>query len=142
MKLISTIAALILLSIAYIAIGILTYDFFNPLEHANNPNTAITGFFWPVTWVMWGCFKLATNYSLAVVISLFLLAGFYPGARLVSKITAKWVAYTGIKNHRQKLLRERKKQESLHDKELDEYLKANGVNLYGEGPNGEKAEFI
>ena len=130
MKAISIIAAAILASLVYVGMVLLTKDFFIPhaimieLEVWKTPNdyAGFLGAFWPITWIIWGGFRVATDYTLATILSLVLLAGFYPSSRLVSKL---WTGH----HHALKLKVERKAQEPLQDRELDAYLKSEGVYL-------------
>lgn len=118
MKTISTIAAILLVILAYIGIGHLTYDSFIPWALSHNetsfnlPNVVgLYSLAWPVTWTIWSIYKISINYTLAVVVSLGLLAGFYPVQHLIRQLI----------NRRKLKVVEQKRQ-------LHAYLKENGVD--------------
>ncbi len=126
-KAISVIAWIILGIIGYSLMGGLTYEYFYPglVERGiEAPDSAATihAIGWPITWLIWVSWYVSVNYTLAVFVSLFLLAMTWPAAGYGLRLSrARW--------HKKALIAERSKQQELHELELDEYLKKEGVKL-------------
>ena len=119
MKRLSIIATVLLTILAYIGIGHLTYDSFIPWALSHNETSQfnlpnVVRFYslaWPVTWTIWSVYKISINYTLAVVVSLGLLAGFYPVQHLILQ---------RINKRKLKVVEQKRR--------LNKYLKENGVD--------------
>jgi len=136
-KIVSIVAMVTLGLVAYIWVGSMTFEFFQPFsqgvsaakhaghDHAVSPGDKLAVLFslgWPLTWSVWGTHYVATHYTLAVFVSLFLLVFTWPIASCATQLT---VLRKRKKTHRVEHL----KQLGLKEAELDDFLKGEGVEL-------------
>ena len=126
----SVIATVTLVVLTYIGISVLTYRFFLPWsveeaatwmtehpgrERNNQIDAVFAGIFWPVAWSIWLIVKVITNYFVATILSLFMLASYNPLMYAIVKINGS---------------RENKKLRNEQNiREVDEYLKSYGIDL-------------
>lgn len=134
LKVSSTIATVLLCILGYVGIGILTYRFFLPwaivenaewlVKHPGHSRNELAsayfaGALWPITWPIWigakVIGKIVTDYLFATMLSICLLAGYNP------------LMYAVVKINKHQADKKLLKQEKM--KEVDEYLKAYGIDL-------------
>lgn len=113
-KIISIVAMSILGTTAYYLLADLTYSYFG-YTFKDGP----FGIFWPVVWSAWGLHYVATHYTLAVLVSLFLLVCTWPVMNYGTQLAM----------HKKAHKIERFKRQAINKARLDEYLRKEGMVL-------------